>query len=166
MSADQTQLDRLDAALMRLRRLWTGPRAAGARPAGDPAGGVELSTVLVVDAVVREGGGATVGHVAGQLDVAPSTASRLVERAVAAGMLARSTDPADSRRTVLRATAEGLALHAQAGAFRTRYLAQVLAGWTPQEAQEFVDGLDRFAAAVARTGPPSGPEVNRRGTAS
>lgn len=149
---EEEDLQRLDAALMRLRRLWTGPRASARLPAdqGQPDG-VELSTVLVVDAAVRRPPPLTVGEVAVHLDVAPSTASRLVNRAVSAGMVDRTVDPSDSRRLVVRPTAAGLALHERAAAFRAEYLASVLQGWSPGELHTFVAALDRFAEAAARS---------------
>lgn len=155
MSLEPSDLARLDAALMRLRRLWSGPRTAAARPADRTgASDVELSTVLVVDAVVRGACPVSVGDVAAHLDVAPSTASRLVDRAVASGMVARTADPADSRRSVLQATTAGLAVHEEAAAFRTGYLARVLTGWTPAELSGFATCLDRFADAVTTSEPP------------
>jgi DNA-binding MarR family transcriptional regulator len=153
MTWDEEDLQRLDASLMRLRRLWTGPRAAAGRPAegGLHDGGVELSTVLVVDAAVRRPEPVTVGEVASHLDVAPSTGSRLVDRAVAAGMVTRSPDPSDTRRSIVRPTPAGLELHERAAAFRAEYLASVLQGWSPGELHTFVSALDRFAESVSRS---------------
>jgi DNA-binding MarR family transcriptional regulator len=97
---------------------------------------VELSTVLVTDAIHRAHvadphavvGVADVGR---RLDVAASTASRLVDRAVTAGMIGRGIDPADSRRAILTVTPAGAALLTRAMHFRCGYLKRVLTGWTP-----------------------------------
>jgi len=86
--------------------------------------------------------------------VAPSTASRLVDRAVRAGMVARASDRADPRRAVLTLTPAGNSLLATAYGFRTRYLEQVLAGWTGAEVETFARLLDRFATAVHAHGLP------------
>lgn len=145
----------LDAALMRLRRLWTAPRTHGGMRA-DLGEDVELSTVLVVDALARQPGlqpgTSGVAEVAARLDVAPSTASRLVERAVAAGMVERRTSAADARRAELHLTDAGHELHERARRFRAGYLARVLDDWPPHRIASLAVGLDAFADAVATTG--------------
>ena len=80
-----------------------------ARPRISHAGvDIELSTMLVVDAIARsEPGEVSVRLVADSLQVAPSTASRLVERAVQAGMVAGTSSENDPRVRVLHLTREG-----------------------------------------------------------
>jgi DNA-binding MarR family transcriptional regulator len=139
----------LDAALIRLRRLW----ATGAPRLGRAGEAVEMSTVLVVDAVQRLTDGdppteATVAAVAEQLDVAASTASRLVDRAVTAGVVRRTRSAADPRRAPLVLTAEGRALAARATEFRLSYLDRLLAGWDESDRRTFADLLSRFATEV------------------
>ena len=123
----------IDDTLIRLRRLWQGPAAQTSVQAGPD--GPEMSTVLVVDAVSRHqrqrpGAPVRIADVAERLDVAPSTASRLVDRAAKAGMLVRDADPADSRRAALVLTSAGDTLSERALTFRTGYLERVLTGWT------------------------------------
>jgi DNA-binding MarR family transcriptional regulator len=151
-------LERLDAALMRLRRLWTAPRTQAGMRAGDEP--VELSTVLVVDALARgPEQHLGVADVAERLDVTPSTASRLVDRAVAAGMVERRVAPDDARRADLLLTDAGSALHERARSFRTRYLDSVLAAWPQSDITTLADHLDRFARAVTDAPPPP-PQEN------
>jgi DNA-binding MarR family transcriptional regulator len=142
----------IDDTLIRLRRLWNG-KAAG--PA-DRHGEVELSTVLVVDAIHRirgEEDEVTVRAVGVRLDVAPSTASRLVDRAVEAGMVVRRSSEADSRRSSLALSDQGEKLLAAAGAFRLGYLSDVLDDWSAKDVDTFARLLDRFATAVHRRPP-------------
>lgn len=143
-------LQTLDTALMRLRRLWTTPRTHDSMRAG-LGEDVELSTVLVVEALVRETAldACGVADVAQRVDVAPSTASRLVERAVAAGMVERRTSAYDARRAELHLTDAGWALHERARRFRTGYLARVLTDWTPDAIASLAGQLDAFADAVS-----------------
>lgn len=142
----------LDAALMRLRRLWTTPRAAHGMRAS-LSEDLQLSTVLVVDALAREPDDQRialgVADIAERIDVAPSTASRLVERAVAAGMVERCTPSTDARRAELHLTDAGQALHERACRFRAGYLGRVLADWRPSAIAELAGKLDAFAEAVA-----------------
>jgi DNA-binding MarR family transcriptional regulator len=160
MSGTEDDLHRTDDALVRLRRLWSSTHT---RPMADSDADtpVEMSSVLVVEACARAGDAdATVGAVAEFADVQHSTASRLVERAVRAGLVTRTRSAVDARQTVLRLTDAGRALQRQATAFRLGWLAQVLADWPEDDVAAFAALLHRFADRVGDTGPwtpPDGP---------
>lgn len=151
---ERPDLLRIDDALIRLRRLWQGHDS----PAGlsrQSGAGVEMSTVLVTDAVHRglhDGEDVSVAHVAARLDVTHSTASRLVERAVAAGMVSRSRAADDHRRVTLRVTADGERLVRRSVQFRVRYLRALLHDWSDADVATFATLLARFAT-TARTPP-------------
>ncbi|GIH79314.1 hypothetical protein Plo01_57430 [Planobispora longispora] len=141
-------VDRLDRALLALRRFFEAPAAVP-----DSAQCVELSTLLIVDAVATgtpddDSGGVSIGAVARALAVSPSTASRLVDRAVVHQMVIRQSSSASRRHTVLTLTDAGRALHERALAYRTARLRSLLHGWSDQERQTFADLMARFAAAV------------------
>lgn len=146
----------IDDALVQLRRLWSSDRQTVVDDRGRV---VEMSSVLVVEACARvgEAGGGTpsVGDVARFADVAHSTASRLVERAVRAGLVRRTDAGDDARRTTLALTADGLALRSRAVAFRLAWLGTVLAEWPPADVEAFAGLLARFAAGVGALGPPA-----------
>lgn len=139
---------RLDAALLALRRFLqvpsAEPRCTTLRDGGDR---VEFSTVLVVDAVARldHAVACSIGDVAHALQVAHSTASRLVERAVRAGMLRRGRSRKDPRRTVLQLTAAGGGLQREAVDFRTARLDALLSDWPAPDVTTFTRLLERFA---------------------
>lgn len=146
----------LDEALIRLRRLW----AAGTPRLGRAGEAVEMSTLLVVDAVQRLAGQepaveATVTLVAERLDVAASTASRLVERAVAAGVVRRTRSTTDPRRAPLELTEEGHSLAARALDFRLSYLRSLTGPWSAKDRDRLATLLGRFAAAVHEQPHPS-----------
>lgn len=152
-------LTRTDAALLRLRRFWDVPAS---RPAGaeSPDEHVELSTVLVVEAVGRGGeqasnagegdGDVTVGTVAAAVGVAASTASRLVERAIAAGAVRRRPSTTDARRAALTLTTAGEELRARSQHFRVNRLAELVQDWPATDRETFATLLERFADEVAR----------------
>lgn len=146
-------LVRLDAALLSLRRVIDAPARPMLRQGDDH---VEVSTMLVVDAVARMGehGEVCVTQIASALQVAPSTASRLVERAATSGMVVRATSVEDPRRATLALTANGRALQHRAVAFRTERLASSLREWTPQEVRTLTDLLTRFADSIRSTPDP------------
>jgi DNA-binding MarR family transcriptional regulator len=150
---------RLDRALLRLRRSWDAP-------AGIPHEGrmVEGSTLLVSLAVEErsvvdgraEAGVAEVGvvEVADSLGVTQSTASRLVSRAVDAGMVARGPSASDPRRVALDLTDDGRRLVEASREFRAARLGVALAGWPPADVAALAELMTRFAAAVADGPPP------------
>ena len=146
-------LHAVDAALLRLRRVWAVPP----RVVEHLGRQVELSSVLVVEGCGRHaeaGREPTVGGVAEFADVAPSTASRLVDRAVSAGFVERGPSVQDARRTVLRLTPSGQALRSDAAAFRLHWLRRTLHDWPGEDTAELAALLTRFADAVVAGGGP------------
>lgn len=156
----------LDAAMMRLRRVWAPPPASERAAVPDREhSAVELSKVLVVETCVRAveaGSEASVADVAAFAGVAPSTASRFVRRAADAGMVRRAPAPGDGRRAAVRLTDAGRELHARARQFRLQRLATVIEEWEPDEIAQFTVLLDRFArrATDPERGAPLVPSVN------
>ena len=151
--ARQTPLVGLDDALVRLRRLWSSPRQVidhHGRP-------IEMSSVLVVEACAR---GAAAGHpvsvtdVASFADVAASTASRLVDRAVRAQLLQRGSSHLDARRSTLQLTPAGRDFHAHARRTRMDWLSSVVQRWPQQDLATLAELLGRFADSIAQAGPP------------
>lgn len=152
---ERRHLTRLDDALLRLRRLWTAPPPALVLESldGEP---VTMSSVLVVEACARGEDEVGVRDVGQLLDVDPSTASRLVDRAVRAGLVERRPSAVDARRVALVLTASGEALRGRAVDFRLGWLSTVLDGWSDAEVAALAGSLARFADAVGEVGPPGG----------
>lgn len=133
----------MDQALLRLRRFFDAPAILA-----DTGPRVELSTLLVLEAVARSGTPVSVREIADQLDVAHSTASRLVTRAERAGMVARATSTTDRRETVIETTQVGHDLRRRATTYRLDRLMALTQAWTSEEKATFAHLLDRFAAAT------------------
>lgn len=144
----------LDDALIRLRRLWSASRT---RFVEDGATAVEMSSLLVVEACARgtaAGREVVVSDVAELADVAPSTASRLVDRAEASGLLNRIPSSVNARRTALELTPAGADLRERALTARIEWLTGQMRDWEPADVQRlgallsrFADGLDAGAGA-------------------
>jgi DNA-binding MarR family transcriptional regulator len=138
---------RLDAALLALRRITQTPQGQPVVMAG--ATRVEMSTILVVDAVARaERSRASISDVGAALSVTPSTASRLVGRAESVGMVARRPADDDPRRTDLTLTPAGKRLQSDAVRYRTGRLRERLRDWDDRDVDDFVRLLERFADDV------------------
>lgn len=154
-----TDLVALDRALLGLRRFLESPAALD-----DGGRRIELSTLLVLDAVGE--GVASVGEVAERLDVARSTASRLVVRAERAGMVVRSSSPVDARAVLVGPTAQGLALGHRAREFRLERLVTLTSDWDGSEVAALAAALQRFAESAAASGSRAGRgDRDRRGVA-
>lgn len=143
MTNSASDLELMDHALLRLRHFFDAPAILT-----DTGTRIELSTLLVLEAVARCGSSASVREIADQLDVAHSTASRLVTRAESARMVERATSTTDRRETVIETTAVGHGFRRRATTYRHDRLAALTTGWSPEERTTFARLLDRFAAAT------------------
>ena len=161
----RSNVAQMEEALLRMRRLW----AHSMRPealAGEFRGRVEISHVLIVDAVRRvsaPGEEVTVRRIAEQLDVERSTASRLVDSAARAGWVHTGPSTADARRTVVDLTANGQALDERARAFRLDYLTGLLDDWADDDIADLARLLNAFSNLVAENPPkPDGGNSTNR----
>ncbi len=156
--ADST-LDAASQALFRLGRLFAR-QPLQTLVNGRPARAVELSRVLVVQAVsdemgmaagdtVEAAGEVTVGVVAERLGIDPSTASRLVAETVRDGLLVRSASPADGRRACLVLTDAGRDLDVASRRYQRQMFEQATRDWPAADRLAFAQLFVQFAASVA-----------------
>ncbi len=109
-------------------------------------------------AVLADLGPVPSGQTARTLGLDPSTVTRLADRMVAAGYVARGGDPRHRGVVTLELTADGRALVATADAWRRRELARIMGRLAPQE-QEAVTGA--LAMLVEAAGDGYGVNVHR-----
>lgn len=135
-------------ALFQLARMYGRPTR---QVLGESDGrAVELSRILVVQAVgALDGRAATVGAVARQLDVDPSTASRLVAETVREGYLVRAPGQSDARRAVLALTPAGQQLAGAALRYQRSVFERATQDWPAPEREAFARQFVAFARAVA-----------------
>jgi DNA-binding MarR family transcriptional regulator len=145
----------LDAAAQAMFRLG---RTFGRQPMRDrlmasTGRSVELSRILVVQAVEaaaeQPDGEVTVGVVAEQLGIDPSTASRLVTETIRDGYLSRGSSPTDARRVRLELTDAGRDLSAGSRRYQRAVFDQVTRDWSKQERLEFARLFIRFVESTA-----------------
>jgi DNA-binding MarR family transcriptional regulator len=148
---------RIENAAFQLRRLWTKSQLLRRlREHLGPGRTIQLSNLLVIYAVARRDGEddeLTVGAVAEYLDIDPSTASRLVGQTIDAGFVSRRPSPVDARRALLRLTDDGHRVQKLTDEFRLRFIAELVADWTPDEREQFGQLLGRFADALSAADP-------------
>ena len=99
-------------------------------------------------AVLADLGPAPSGRAARALGLDPSTVTRLADRMVAAGHVARGTDPRHRGVVTLELTASGHDLVAAADAWRRQELARILGLLAPAEQQALTTALGLLVAAA------------------
>jgi DNA-binding MarR family transcriptional regulator len=87
-------------------------------------------------------------QLAEELGAIPSSASRLCDRLVAAGLVTRRTGSADRREVELRVSPEGQRLLDQLREFRRAEVARVLAGMDAASRHALLAGLSDFQRAA------------------
>src|SRR4051794_21919836 len=102
--------------------------------------------------------GTNLGRVAEAMGVALSTASRLVERLVAAGLVDRRTSETNRREVALRLTEHGADTLSRYDALRLEGVHRVLERLAPGDRDSVLTGLRALARADAPAGgPPAAP---------
>ncbi len=82
------------------------------------------------------------------LDVAPSTALRMVDRLIGSGFVDRRVSPQDRRQTELSLSPTGARLVRQVTARRRRDLAGVVSQLSADELGQLTDSMSRFASVA------------------
>lgn len=142
---DTPRHDALDDALVTIRRVLSRPGYRARLLEGLP-GHVELATLRLLRTVQRHEDAPSIGEVAELLMIDPSTASRVVDRAVGSELLERRACTDDRRRARLHLTPRGTDLLDRVTDRRRELLAEVTADWTGDE----VDLLVRQLTALIR----------------
>ena len=141
-------LDALDDALGGVRRLWERPTAKRwfLQQLRAP---VELATVRTLRAIESSPMTPSIGDIAEALAVDPSTASRLVDRALALGYATRQ-EGTDRRRSRIHLTSSGRRLLVRATIVRRRWLAEATADWELEDIRRLTQLLDELSRNVER----------------
>ena len=151
--------DAVERAMVTIRR-WQSRRvlAEAARQQGVSSSGIAVAEVLdVIDGNAAAGLDSTVTDVARQLRLDQPRASRLVRIAIDSGLLRRSADQRDGRRSMLGLTTAGTAVLDRTRAYRRGRFALAMAYWRSDERAMFADLLTRFVAALDQ--PAAGPRA-------
>ncbi|NJP49655.1 MarR family transcriptional regulator [Streptomyces sp. SBST2-5] len=82
-----------------------------------------------------------------QLQVAPSTAMRMVDRLIAAGLAARQTNPANRRETLLSLTGEGRRIVEHVTARRRAEISAIVERLEPRQRAALIEALTAFNEA-------------------
>ena len=105
--------------------------------------------------VVLDAGSSNLTGLAHHLDVAPSTALRMVDRLVTAGLISREVRPENRRETVLSLTASGRRTVRSVTARRRRDLRAVVAQVPADQRADLARAMTAFADAAEQLWPMS-----------
>ncbi len=133
----------VDAAAEALLSVWDAARES----ASNRVSGSQLRALLVVEAY----DGINLRGLAAQLGVILSSASRLCDRLVAAGVLERVPGRTDRREIALHLTPAGRRMLDELRSDRHRRIAAVLERMSPAGRQALLRGLAEFDAIVNET---------------
>jgi DNA-binding MarR family transcriptional regulator len=148
----------VEQAMVAIRRRQTRRSLAARAAARDPRAGAataaaHVDVLDVLEAAEQAGAAVTVSNVAIALSVDQPRASRLVAAAVADGVVRRTADQTDGRRSLLVLTARGRAVVQRVHVFRQSAFAAAMSDWSSTERKEFARLLTRFVDGL---GPPPG----------
>jgi DNA-binding MarR family transcriptional regulator len=150
---ERVGLERLDAALGRLRRLWEQPGVRDWFRGRLDLDEVAASVYRTLRAVNQLGpDGASVNGVAELLRVDGSTASRFLDRATAAGYVQRAASARDRRRSSFTLSAEGRRRLLDLRDLRVGLLEQLTHDWSADDVDTLIVLLERFDDAVVGLG--------------
>jgi DNA-binding MarR family transcriptional regulator len=110
--------------------------------------GLDRAGYMLLGRIVT-GGPARLSVLAEDLAVDLSTVSRQVAALEAAGLVARTTDLADRRASVIQATEDGTETYQRNKTIWLTALKELLEDWTPAERTEFARLFARFNEAMA-----------------
>ncbi|MFB8084894.1 MarR family winged helix-turn-helix transcriptional regulator [Streptomyces sp. NPDC055992] len=105
--------------------------------------------------VLSTHGDAKLVTLAERLGVNPSTAMRMLDRLIAAGLAERQVNPANRRETVLRVTPEGHRLVEEVTAGRRREVATIVERLAPGQRAALIDALRAFTEAGGEASAPA-----------
>jgi DNA-binding MarR family transcriptional regulator len=133
--------EELAAVAARVELAARGLLTLSARASIDLPGAVSLTQLRAL-AAAEEAGACTLGVLAEALMVSVSSASRLVDRLVAAGLLDRRPSDLSRREITLQVTPRGRRLLRRHEASRRAVFAEVLRAMSPGETRALVRGLE------------------------
>ncbi|MFB7271917.1 MarR family winged helix-turn-helix transcriptional regulator [Streptomyces sp. NPDC056244] len=145
--AGDTSADAVTHAVLAASRLLVAVSARSLAAVEEHAGERVTLPQYRLLAVLAAHGDAKLVEVADRLGVNPSTAMRMLDRLIAAGLASRQSNPDNRRVTMLRLTPAGRELVEEVTAARHREIAAIVGRLTPAQRTALVRALTAFTEA-------------------
>ena len=140
-------LDAVIGVVLRATQAFVGLALRSLAVAGASITLPQYRMLAVLDADDRQ----NVRDLAARLGVERSTATRMCNRLVSAGLIERAEDPSDRRAVFISLTPEGGEVVAAVTRARRDNVAALLRSMTPARRQQLVDVLDEFATLAEKS---------------
>lgn len=150
-------VDAVTRAVLTASRLLV---AVSARSLAEVEEGVTLPQFRML-VVLSTRGATKLVTLADLLQVAPSTAMRMVDRLIAAGLADRQTNPGNRRETMLQLTEEGRRTVEDVTARRRAEIVAIVERLSPIQRLALVEALGAFNKAGGEPPPPPWTTLNR-----
>jgi DNA-binding MarR family transcriptional regulator len=151
--AGKADVDELVTAVLTASRALVGVSARSLAEVEDTVTITQFRTLVVLD---------NLGHInllalAEELDVNSSTAMRMIDRLLVAGLVTRQENPDNRREVLLGLTADGARLVETVTRRRRSEIAKIVTAMPPERRTELVTALHSFADAASEplARPPS-----------
>jgi len=143
------QIDELVTAVLTASRVLVGVSARSLAEVEDTVTLTQFRALVVLD----NHAGINLNTLADQLSVTSSTAMRMINRLLTAGMVTRRDNPANRREVLLGLTDEGRQLVRQVTASRRAEIARIVAAMPETRRDELVLAMRTFADAADEPAP-------------
>lgn len=148
-TASPADVDELVTAVLRASRVLV---AVSARSLADIEETVTLPQFRTL-VVLSEADNSNLNRLADLLDVTPSTAMRMIDRLLAAGLVTRIDNPANRREVMLSLSPAGAELVRQVTATRRREISRIVTGIPAHQREALITALAAFANAAGEPHP-------------
>jgi len=142
-----------DDVLLSTLRLTMGISVHAADAVDEAVSTVQLRALTVLQRIP----GSNLGRLADTMGVALSTASRLVERLVASGLVDRRTSEVNRRQVTLRLTEHGARTLSRYDALRIQAMHRLLEQLAPEDRDVVLTGLRVLVRAGRNAAGPTAP---------
>jgi DNA-binding MarR family transcriptional regulator len=149
--SEPSDLDELATALLRVSRALVGVSVRSLAAVEKTVTITQFRTLVVL----QTHDGINLNGLARQLGVNASTAVRMVQRLIAAGLVTRADHPESRREIVLRLSPAGRRVVRRVSARRRAEITRILRQMPPGERRTMVTALQAFSDAAEEPDPPS-----------
>jgi DNA-binding MarR family transcriptional regulator len=162
MTSGREQRQRVDGFVTALLAASRALVAVSVRSLNELHGSVTLPQFRAL-VVLESSGVVTLNRLAQVLDVNASSAVRMVDRLIAAGLVTREENPQDRREVLLGVTESGAHIVRRVTARRRREITRVVKTIPEALRDDLVDALSAFSEAAERIDAGAGDEVTALG---